>query len=67
MVLCRECERLLLRTPPTCPSCRARRPGVRVRTATRAQRCELWLLAPAVSAPTLVAGDAVARWLLAGA
>ena len=28
-------ERLLLRTPPACPSCRARRPGVRLRTATR--------------------------------
>lgn len=65
MVLCRECERLLLRTPVACPSCRARRPGARLRGAPGPLRLELWLLAPAVSAPVLLAGDAAARWLLA--
>ena len=64
MVLCRECERLLLRAPVTCPSCGTRRPGAHLRAAPRAQRRELWVLAPAVSAPTLVATDAAVRWLL---
>ena len=63
VVLCRECERLLLRTPVTCPTCGARRPGARLR-ATRRHRLELWLLAPAVSAPALLAGEVAARWLL---
>lgn len=65
MVLCRECERLLLRTPAACPSCRARRPGAQLRTQPRRQRLGLWLLAPAVSAPALLVGDVAARWLLA--
>ena len=64
MVVCRECERLLLRTPSACPSCRAERPGARLCSERRPLRLELWLLAPAVSAPALVAGDAAARWLL---
>ena len=64
MVVCRECERLLLRTPPTCPSCRAERPGARLRVERRPLRLELWLLAPAVTAPALVVGDVAARWLL---
>jgi hypothetical protein len=65
VVLCRECERLLLRTPVTCPSCRAQRPAAHLRSAPRAHRLGLWLLGPAVSAPALLAGDAAARWLLA--
>jgi hypothetical protein len=64
VLLCRECERLLLRTPVACPSCRARRPGARL-APPRAHRLELWLLAPAITGPALVAGDAAARWVLA--
>jgi hypothetical protein len=64
VVLCRECDRLLLRTPDSCPWCRARRPGAHLRAAARPHRLDLWLLAPAVSAPALVAGDVAARWLL---
>jgi hypothetical protein len=66
VVVCRECDRLLLRTPAACPSCLAQRPGAHLRTA-RHSRVELWLLAPALSAPALLAGDVVARWLLRSA
>jgi hypothetical protein len=66
VVLCRECERLLLRARAACPWCLAQRPGAHVR-ARRQTRVELWVLAPALSAPALLAGDVVARWLLRSA